>query len=961
MPELKVQILLARHAETAWQAVIRPWLAASQQGLTRSQVVVPTRGQAHGLKQRCVAENLPLLGVEFLTPGLARQKWVQLAGSAPALGRELLLFELRVAIAGRLAALPADGPERGLLKSLLRDAERAFDDFDELLKAGREAQDFADPLLRENFSEVAVRVEELGYVLGASQSRTVALEGFKERVVFERGRLLVYGLGVESWGEFFNVAAFARCFDDITVVLPEPEFAGQRTLDEDWVALWEKFLGVDAVPLDEPPPEQSCEHVAAWWGAAGLAGSHDVGGRPPGVLVGRTRGEEMLLVADKVVRLLQAGAADIAVVFPMAGAAAGQLARLLELRGVPFVNLLPRAAAAPLEVRLQRALIAFYAQGGRLDELLMLWPLLQAAGQTELSLLQARGVCERLFDERLTHSLAACAELFAGRERPEWKEVGRVVSLLLPVWAEELTMAEALECFQAVCAKFDLTSPPGWAVLTGFAEREDRRLPAREILALMDSFLPKESLAVSSASTAAYARVVLATRRRAEGLAWSHVILTGSNAGSWPQRQSSSGWLADEQRQALGKINPLLPVLPTADDRAWMERRGYATLARDAREQVFFSAALADEAQPELPLTPNVWLERVLWHNGAKGGNLPSVFAGLAAAAPARPKPAESVKAWQAVWTGRRDPARAFDEFFFSVDPLKLSPQKVVVRVLEAAVGDPAVLWYESVLGCPRLEHGPLLRSSPRAYGQLVHRLVSKALRGEQREGFFFIRPERVLVEQRLAEELGRLRRLWPANRFWDSFHAALAHGSAALVEKVMDLDAGSFLATELRLPEGATVPLGDGAALAVSGRMDLLMADRETWTGAAVDIVDFKTGSDDPLSAKRMGKGESLQLGVYLAAVRSLGARSGRVWMVKPDDVSWLAMDELEQGLAPLAKIARHLATGRYGALTPDPNKHGGAVAPRPLACTPIPEMILRGKYAVTFGDVAEEGTGNE
>jgi hypothetical protein len=230
------------------------------------------------------------------------------------------------------------------------------------------------------------------------------------------------------------------------------------------------------------------------------------------------------------------------------------------------------------------------------------------------------------------------------------------------------------------------------------------------------------------------------------------------------------------------------------------------------------------------------------------------------------------------------------------------------------------------------------------------------------REGCFFARPDRAVVEQRLAGELSRLRGLWPDDRFWDSFHAGLAHGSEALVENVLALDAGLFFATELRLPEGATVPLGEGAALAVSGRMDLLMADRETWRGAAVDIVDFKTGSDKALSVKRMGgNGDSLQLGVYLAAARSLGVRSGRVWMVKPDEVSSLALEELEPGLAPLAKIARHLATGRYGALTPDQSKYGASASSRPLACTPIPAMILREKYAATFGDVAEEGDGDE
>ena len=75
--------------------MVRPWLTAESGRLTRRYVVVPTRGQSHALKQRCLAEGVALLGVEFLSPGLARQKWLALARPAqPAPGHELLLLGL---------------------------------------------------------------------------------------------------------------------------------------------------------------------------------------------------------------------------------------------------------------------------------------------------------------------------------------------------------------------------------------------------------------------------------------------------------------------------------------------------------------------------------------------------------------------------------------------------------------------------------------------------------------------------------------------------------------------------------------------------------------------------------------------------------------------------------------------------------------------------------------------------
>ena len=99
-----IELFLYQRADAAWAEVIRPWLEQGQGRLGRRYVVVATRGQAHGLKQRCMTEGIPLLGVEFLTPGLARQKWRPVIGierapegepMRPAIGRELLLLGLR--------------------------------------------------------------------------------------------------------------------------------------------------------------------------------------------------------------------------------------------------------------------------------------------------------------------------------------------------------------------------------------------------------------------------------------------------------------------------------------------------------------------------------------------------------------------------------------------------------------------------------------------------------------------------------------------------------------------------------------------------------------------------------------------------------------------------------------------------------------------------------------------------
>ena len=171
------------------------------------------------------------------------------------------------------------------------------------------------------------------------------------------------------------------------------------------------------------------------------------------------------------------------------------------------------------------------------------------------------------------------------------------------------------------------------------------------------------------------------------------------------------------------------------------------------------------------------------------------------------------------------------------------------------------------------------------------------------------------------------------------------------LLARVYALPGARFGAVEVRLPEGATVPVGDAGRLPVSGLMDLVLSDRPGWSGARVEIVDYKTGSGSKLSARRMAStGLSLQLGVYLQAAISAGA-AGTVWMLKPEELPHrVGMEDVDRASAKLAVLGVHLSTGVYGARTPDRTEftHGFEW---PLACAPIGWAVLEAKFARTFG----------
>ena len=182
------------------------------------------------------------------------------------------------------------------------------------------------------------------------------------------------------------------------------------------------------------------------------------------------------------------------------------------------------------------------------------------------------------------------------------------------------------------------------------------------------------------------------------------------------------------------------------------------------------------------------------------------------------------------------------------------------------------------------------------------------------------------------------------------------------LLDNVYALGAGPYVATEAWLPRAAVLTLG-ARQLPVAGRLDLVLLDRPEWRGARVDIIDFKTGGDLDLSARRMAhSGASLQLGVYLAGVRSLGAAAGRVWMLRPEPGAASGMDfaDLDEGLAKLDWLTLALDRGTYGALTPDRSDYAPGGFDWPLACTPVRHAVLQAKYALTFR-AEEKGADDE
>ena len=950
-PPPGVDLFLSRFAESEWLGVVRPWLEGGRGGLERAIVVAPTRGQTHALKQRCLAEGVALLGVEFLTPGLARRKRAQPAG----IGRSLQILVLRTLIEARLAPLAPGDPARGVWTSLSSDLEAALSDFEELVRGGFQAGDFPMAQLREVFGAMAEWVERNGYALGPRQDVEAGLSPAPPGVAPVADRLLILAGGAEGWGDFFGLAALVRRCASATVVLAEPDFAGRGALGEEWVEVWQALLGAEARLVGAADPAQGCGAVAELWAGAGGSAERAE------VIVGRTRSDEMERVASAVQGLLDEGADNIAVIFPGPGAAHARLVRLLGDRGVGFADLIGASGTPPVDTRIQRALVDFYERGCRVEELLALWPLLRSLGHARATLAQARAACQRLFDEVQSHSIEPNVGLLEGLGGEGGREAARVARLLLPGWPRELAPADALMRFEAVRDRLMLSEPAGWPALREFAARAKEPMPAGALLEAIRSFLPERGPAPQSPGAGGFARVTLTTCRRAAGVAWSDAILVESNSGVWPEPREPSCWIGDDGRRVLNLSGRFSLGVPTGEDRASQERRLLCAVARDTRRRIIFSAARFSDEDPEVKLGPNAWLERVMWSKGlvSSAGSAADGFGPLGDPAPAAARPEPT--AWFDIWLRRRDPAAPFDEFFLADPGGGSRPARLSAIQIERGIEDPARLWFDAVLGVARVGWGPFSRARRKSIGTAVHRVLAEAMRGAPAEGEFFRRPSRRHAGSSLEAALTALRARWPADCYWDSFHLDVSRAARELLARAYDLAPAPFAAVEVRLPEDATIPLGGPRRLSVHGRMDLVLSDRPGWAGAHVEIVDFKTGGDAKLSARRMeSTGASLQLGVYLQAALSVGAE-GTVWMLKPEETpAGLATGELGQACAKLRVLGEHLGSGIYGARTPDRGEHTHGFE-WPLACAPIASAILEAKFAATFGTASAGERGED
>jgi hypothetical protein len=576
------RLCLFGDAREAWRQGLRPWLEASGATGGRSTLVVSTRGQVHAIRRLVVEQRIPLAGVDILTPGLAGRKLLAAAGEVRmAAGREVAAFGL--------AELIRTIPDAELVRSVRSDPNGYWTALTELLAAGFSPGDFPHPDLSVLAGALETWLAGRGFHFSQRIMQDFALGGRHAPSLGRR--LLLWGLGSEHQSEFMTLAALCRVHAEVGVYLPEPRFVGRTEPEEGWADMWSALLGVEPEPI---PPGDA---------------------RPPS-MAHRIAGDavdEATWIVEEALRLHVAGAKSVAVVVPGPGVLHDAVAREFKKKGVEHADFVSRSMPGGSDLAVQRGVVGFQARGCRMDDLVALWPLLKGTGSVRVGRAPVRRALDRLFSDNPVHGLGAHVEIIAGSSQGALKEVSRFLEGVGGIWPSLLSAEEALVRFHSACAGLGLEPAVDLSVFEGFSRRCTDRFETSSILAFLGSFLSEPEGACGGRG---FERIVVGTRRRLEGLPWSHVIVGGGHEGGWPEAKETTCWLSDASREELNRRSRFSLGLVTGPEGFRRESASWSRFLGSVTEGVLLTASARDIRDPESPRMANVFLEPLLVRDG---------------------------------------------------------------------------------------------------------------------------------------------------------------------------------------------------------------------------------------------------------------------------------------------------------------------------------------------------------
>jgi hypothetical protein len=998
--------------EEQWRALAGPWLreqaGAAWKNPKPTVVLTPSRAESFYLRSRLVEEgglqDVSLLGLRFWTPSDARK--FLLGEMSPEMGAATQA-ELRLVARACAERLSQDDGTNATLASVVREPGAFLRAYDLLLGAGwdpaREGAVYGRELARE--MQRALEKFQIATQAGLHRHLRREVSSQKEPLI---ANLLVVGFNAAHWPLWDLLKAVVFSAEEAVVALSEPHVFAEE-IDQLWISSWEEVTGSEAIspiaPISPTPPDEPVAPFASLVasyekGEFGHMASTDLTFCVTPELASHIRA----VVLQALDYLKRDSCARLGIVFPEANALALGVAEELRRLGIPLDDGTGSLAPGIFERRCWQSWLALQEEPGA--QRLIAWVrACEAQGvscglEKSLSARTLADVLENSLGESLVDDLNFLARHL--EENSTGNRAGVAADFLrrriaLPeqaTFAEFLAMtrqALTLPGWEEHLARLQI-DPPAWL------RKNEEMLSRRTFLEWLKESTDSQTRTRGADGNHFYGKVHLLIYAQMTGQTWSHLILTGLNEGVWPRVFESGAFGSRHELAALNKQARVLNRLGAGQGGQGMGHetvsadRGHCLLPLERQDLALRDLCAALEAtgaaacltamttEGGRSLLPSDFFNHAYQ---AKTGRVldEETFRNMANATEEWCLRHESlfesksrvssptIAATQIAYAARRDETQAFGPYEFAHAQPPARPIQLSCKRWEDAWNHPGTVWLEEIVGASPWPEGTL--SWPRAVGTWVHRWLAASLREcRERNSLKDFLPLLLDAADRNASAVRNRARatgieLYP---WWDHVWSKARTVALGLGEMLAPhLQDRQFL-SEFRLPPDLMIALPgtDQADFLLKGRIDLLLVEpgaiahdlaNGDFSGCACWVVDFKTGSAQSLTAKKIGEGTGLQTVLYALAVRARGAVPTAISLHTGDAPlqPQVQLDDVLEITSLFRSLDKFHRDGVFGMRADADNAYGYSPS-YPMATRFVAKNILEAKWALVHG-AGEEG----
>jgi hypothetical protein len=794
-------------------------------------------------------------------------------------------------------------------------------------------------------------------------------------------RLLVLGFSSIHWPLWPTLEAASRLSSE-TIVCLRPPCNDSLGLDASWIGSWEGLLG----PAEMPPPDALIQDrptyrygEAIWAPGPAQAAARAVSFTPATNLAAQARAA----VRHAIAFLSRPGATRVGILVPGQGPLAREIIASLEAMQVPFWNDVGTIEPGFFESAAWKAVVAFHQTPTTDHFLAALGAGARLAGFPDLPREQ---IAQVLYKHRTAAflddfpSLAAhMADFGTGRS----KTLGQFLSALLPI-PDSGTFAELTRAFSGVLKTW------GWDKAASFLFSE-ANLPAQvaSLTVTRDAFLAYVTCRATSSTRGPgdfgnnfYAPLIVSTYKRADGLSWDFLVLTGLNEGTYPPPFTDSTFLGEstifELNSKVRRLNAksvrhlrdetmeVVPgkamILGPVEER-WATQQTFINALIETNHEAAALMSLHDETDGGDELQPSDFFAALF---AADYGRAPTPDELRAAAQDFRASAAAPVIEDQVrhAFDTRRNPLLPIDEYSFSYRAEDPRQVRIGASGLEKTFSRPAETWLRGAL---RLHVRSEVQDMPwsLSIGEWCHAWLASAggkpgaVRNNRSNGHFL-----ASVEKAAADQLAQMAGFYAARsrelpRWWLAAHEKALCWSRLFANSLdsISVEAWPAFTCEISISEntGWSLPVG---RIEFPIRCDIIFFDRAGSTvpellavKAKAWIIDYKSGANLPLSNKALDSGGGAQPALYALGLHDLGASDVSATLLKPgaELAAQLTLHDILQHQPLWEHLLLLQTTGRFGQLEAIRSDFV-ATATFPLATLPISQKTLRAKHRLTF-----------